>query len=63
MKLTFFKKQLLADTYTPVSAYLKLRDLFPNSYLLESADRHGNENATSYLCFHPLASIQANTDL
>ncbi|TXC78559.1 anthranilate synthase component I family protein [Luteibaculum oceani] len=63
MKLKAFYKELIADTYTPVSAYLKLRDIFPNSYLLESADRHSQENATSYICFNPIATVWVDTDL
>jgi cyclophilin family peptidyl-prolyl cis-trans isomerase len=37
-------KKILADTLTPVSAYLKLRDVFPHSLLLESSDYHANNN-------------------
>ena len=53
---TNFKK-ILADTITPVSIYLKIRDKFPNSILLESSDYHGNENSFSYICCNPIASI------
>jgi len=48
---------LLADTFTPVSIYLKLRDKFPNSILLESSDYHGNENSFSFICCKPIATI------
>ncbi|MCS6809265.1 MAG: anthranilate synthase component I family protein, partial [Bacteroidota bacterium] len=48
---------LLADTYTPVSMYLQLRDVFPNAILLESSDYHGNENSRSYICCKPIASF------
>lgn len=51
-------KQILADTITPVSVYLKIRDKFPNSILLESSDYHGNDNSFSYICFNPIASIK-----
>ena len=51
-------KQILADTITPVSVYLKIRDKFPNSILLESSDYHGNENSFSYICFNPIAHIE-----
>jgi len=50
-------KNLLADTITPVSIYLKARDLFPNSILLESSDYHGNENSYSIICLHPISSF------
>ena len=55
-------KKLLADTMTPVSIYLKVRDRFPNSLLLESSDYHGNENSFSYICFNPIASIQVDQE-
>ncbi len=51
-------KKILADTITPVSIYLKIRDKFPNSILLESSDYHGNENSFSYICCNPIASIK-----
>lgn len=50
-------KKLLADTTTPVSIYLRLRDVFPNSILLESSDYHSRENSMSYVCCDPLAGI------
>jgi len=55
-------KQLLADTVTPVSIYLKLRDKFANSILLESSDYHGNENSFSYICFHPIARFEVKNN-
>lgn len=51
-------KKLLADTFTPVSIYLKIRDRFPNSLLLESSDYHGSENSFSYICCNPIASVK-----
>lgn len=53
---TKFKKTL-SDTHTPVELYLKLRDKFPISFLLESSDYKSKENSFSYLCFHPIASF------
>lgn len=50
-------KKILADTITPVSVYLKIRDRFPNSILLESSDYHANDNSFSYVCCNPIASI------
>jgi len=50
-------KKLLADTLTPVSLYLQVRDRFSNPILLESSDYHGQENSYSYICFDPLASF------
>lgn len=54
---THFKK-IIADTITPVSVYLKIRDRFPNSILLESSDYHGSDNSFSYICCNPIASIK-----
>lgn len=51
-------RSLSADTLTPVSAYLKLRDLFPNTILLESSDHSGKEHNYSYICCQPFAGIQ-----
>jgi len=50
-------KRLLADTITPVSIYLRVRDLFPNSILLESADYHNRDDSMSYICCDPVSSI------
>ncbi|HEA21896.1 hypothetical protein LCGC14_1088560 [marine sediment metagenome] len=56
-KLKTTYKRILADTITPVSVYLKIRDRFPNSILLESSDYHANDNSFSYICCNPIASI------
>ncbi|WP_026450395.1 anthranilate synthase component I family protein [Aequorivita capsosiphonis] len=56
-------KKLLADTLTPVSVYLRLRDKFPNSLLLESSDYHANNNSFSYICFNPIASIKVQDEI
>lgn len=55
-------KQILSDTITPVSIYLKLRDKFPNSLLLESSDYQANNNSFSYICCNPIATIQVAND-
>lgn len=62
-KLHTHYKQILADTITPVSIYLKIRDKFPNSLLLESSDYHGNDNSFSYICCNPIASIKVENEL
>lgn len=49
---------MLADTITPVSIYLRLRDRFPNSILLESSDYHGGNNSFSFICCKPIAGIK-----
>ncbi len=57
-KLETSYKKILADTITPVSVYLKIRDRFPNSILLESSDYHASDNSFSYICCNPIASIK-----
>jgi anthranilate synthase component 1 len=55
LKSTHIK--MLADVITPVSIYLKLRDKYVNSILLESSDYHGDENSYSYVCCNPMATF------
>ena len=50
-------RTLLADLYTPVGVYMRLRDLCPQSALMESSDYHGNDNSRSFIGIHPMASI------
>ncbi|WP_224489836.1 anthranilate synthase component I family protein [Robertkochia flava] len=58
LKTTY--KKILADTITPVSIYLKIRDRYPNSILLESSDYHANDNSFSYICFNPIAHLRVD---
>ncbi|TDQ75314.1 anthranilate synthase component I family protein [Sphingobacterium yanglingense] len=55
-------KKILADTTTPVSIYLRLRDTFPNSLLLESSEYHSRDNNISYICCQPLAGLVLNEE-
>lgn len=50
-------KQILADLYTPVGIYMRLRDVYPQSALMESSDYHSNENGRSFIGINPMASI------
>lgn len=50
-------KTILGDLVTPVSVYLKVRDSYPQSVLLESSDYHGNENSRSFIALNPIASV------
>ncbi|MFM8912532.1 MAG: anthranilate synthase component I family protein, partial [Flammeovirgaceae bacterium] len=56
-ELTTTVRKLLADTITPVNIYLKVRDVFSGSVLLESSDYHGNENSLSFICCQPIAAF------
>ncbi|MCM1313221.1 MAG: anthranilate synthase component I family protein [Bacteroides sp.] len=50
-------KKILGDLNTPVSTYMKVRDAYPQSALMESSDYHGGENSRSFIGVHPIASI------
>ena len=52
-------KEILADVLTPVAVYIKLRDVFPNSILLEGADFKAGENQYSFICLQPLSGLKA----
>lgn len=57
-------KQMLADVFTPVSIYLRIRDKFPGSILLESTDSHASENSYSFIAIKPIAGIEVtSTDI
>ena len=62
-RLSTHYRKILADTITPVSVYLKIRDRFPNSILLESSDYHANDNSFSYICCNPIASIKIENEI
>ncbi len=53
-------KKVMGDLHTPVSIYLKVRDSFPQSALLESSDYHGDENSISYIALKPIARVEVN---
>ncbi|MBP5771029.1 MAG: anthranilate synthase component I family protein [Bacteroidaceae bacterium] len=50
-------KTILADLYTPVGVYMRLRDLYPQSALMECADYHDAANSRSFIGIHPFASV------
>jgi len=50
-------RKILADIITPVSIYLKIRDIYPNALLLESSDYHSKENSFSFICMDPVAEL------
>ena len=54
---TSFKK-FLADVYTPVGIYLRLRDRFRDTILLESTDFHASENSYSFIGINAIAGIE-----
>jgi anthranilate synthase component 1 len=54
---TTFKK-MLSDAYTPVGIYLRIRDRFRDTILLESTDHHAAENSFSFICINAIAGIE-----
>ena len=52
-----YQHTILGDLYTPVAVYMRLRDLYPQSALMESSDYHGSENNRSFIGLCPVASI------
>jgi len=54
-------KQLLADLYTPVGIYLRLRDRFRDTILLESSDYHAGENSYTFIGINAIAGIEIRT--
>jgi len=51
-------KKLLADVFTPVGIYLRLRDRFRDTVLLESTDHHAAENSYSFICVNAISGIE-----
>lgn len=62
IELTTSYTKILADTHTPVSIYLKLRDKFIGSILLESSEYQSKENSYSYICCAPIATYKATVE-
>ena len=58
IELTTTSKKLLADVFTPVGIYLRLRDRFRDTILLESADFHAGENSYSFIGINAIAGIE-----
>ncbi|MCQ2220847.1 MAG: anthranilate synthase component I family protein [Prevotella sp.] len=56
-------KTLLADLYTPVGVYMRLRDLYPQSALMESSDYHDKDNSRSFIGVNPIASVSVGHDV
>ena len=56
-KYTTTSKTILADLYTPVGVYMRLRDLYPQSALMESSDYHDANNSRSFIGINPIASV------
>ncbi len=58
MHLATIGKKILGDIYTPVGIYLRLRDRFRDTILLESTDHHANENSYSFICINAIGGVE-----
>ena len=56
-KYTTKSRTILADLYTPVAVYMRLRDIYPQSALMESSDYHDAGNSRSFIGIKPVASV------
>ncbi len=54
-------KRMLADVFTPVGIYLRLRDRFRDTVLLESTDHHVAENSYSFIGINAIAGIEVSS--
>ncbi len=63
IRLRLRVRELPADTITPVSAYLRLRDRYPGAVLLEGNDPHAGESRHSFLALDPMASLRVEQGL
>ncbi|MDE5784614.1 MAG: anthranilate synthase component I family protein [Prevotella sp.] len=50
-------RTILGDLYTPVGVYMRLRDIYPQSALMESSDYHDQNNSRSFIGINPIASV------
>ena len=55
-------RRLLADIYTPVGIYLRLRDRFRDTILLESTDSHAADNSYSFICINAIGGIEISNE-
>ncbi|MBL0274298.1 MAG: anthranilate synthase component I family protein [Chitinophagaceae bacterium] len=54
-------KKMLADIFTPVGIYLRLRDRFRDTLLLESTDHHSSGNSYSFICINAIGGIEISS--
>ena len=59
IKFKTIHKTKIADTITPVGLYLRFRDAFANTLLLESSDYHSKEESFSFIAIDPVVTIKA----
>lgn len=52
---------MLADVFTPVGIYLRVRDRFRDTILLESTDNHAADNSYSFICINAIGGIEISS--
>ena len=52
---------MLSDVFTPVGIYLRVRDRFRDTILLESADHHAAENSYSFICVNAIGGVEISS--
>lgn len=65
MSKTTFKtisKKRISDTITPVGLYLRFRDKYANTLLLESSDYHSKEESFSFIAIDPIVTMKVEND-
>ena len=63
ISITTTYKKMLSDVFTPVSIYLRLRDRFRDTVLLESTDFHAGQNSYSFIGINAIAGVEISSDL
>ena len=61
-KFSTKKYKIPADLFTPVSIYLRLRDLYRETILLESTDKTDAENSKSIIAINPIAGMEISAN-
>jgi anthranilate synthase component 1 len=59
LKFKTIHKTKIADTITPVGLYLRFRDKYANTLLLESSDYHSKDESFTFIAIEPIVSIKA----
>ena len=62
IKLKTSAQKMAADLYTPVGIYLRLRDKFRDTILLESTDHHTSENSFSFIAINAIGGIEISNN-
>lgn len=60
MKLKSYVLTKIGDLHTPVSLFLRVKNAFGQSVLLESSAYNSKRDSKSFLCFNPISTFQVN---